>query len=102
MLDVIEEHLAKGGRGEEISIVFAGGIHDSLSAAMVSVLAAPLAQKGVKIGALMGTAYLFTQEAVAGGAIELVPPSTFEIRLPLATTSSTTVAAARSDLSSPA
>jgi 3-oxoacyl-(acyl-carrier-protein) synthase len=36
---------------------------------MVAALAAPLAAKGVRIGALMGTAYLFTQEAVATGAI---------------------------------
>ena len=30
-------------------------------------LAAPLAEKGVKVGVLLGTAYLFTKEAVAGG-----------------------------------
>ena len=54
---------------EELSILFAGGIHDGRSAAMVSALAAPLAARGAKIGVLMGTAYLFTEEAVSTGAI---------------------------------
>ena len=48
---------------------FAGGIHDAFSAAMISVMAAPLTARGVKVGVLMGTAYLYTQEAVATGAI---------------------------------
>jgi hypothetical protein len=38
-------------------------------AAMVAALAAPLSGRGMKIGVLMGTAYLFTQEAVQMGAI---------------------------------
>src|SRR5262249_37561743 len=50
---------------EELSVVFAGGIHDARSAAMVAALAAPLAARGARIGVLMGTAYLFTEEAVA-------------------------------------
>jgi len=50
-------------------ILFAGGVHDALSSAMVAALAAPLAQKGMRVGALMGTAYLFTSEAVETGAI---------------------------------
>ncbi|MGE0194332.1 MAG: SDR family NAD(P)-dependent oxidoreductase [Methylocystis sp.] len=54
---------------ETLQILFAGGVHDGPSAAIVSVLAAPLAAKGMKIGVLMGTAYLFTQEAVRTGAI---------------------------------
>lgn len=53
----------------EMHILFAGGIHDARSAAMISALAAPLAAKGMKIGVLMGTAYLFTHEAVDCGAI---------------------------------
>jgi acyl transferase domain-containing protein/NAD(P)H-dependent flavin oxidoreductase YrpB (nitropropane dioxygenase family)/NAD(P)-dependent dehydrogenase (short-subunit alcohol dehydrogenase family) len=69
MIEVLQEHLDSGGRGEELSIVFAGGIHDGLSAAMVAALAAPLAARGVAIGALLGTAYLFTRQAVEGGAI---------------------------------
>ncbi|MBW4662609.1 MAG: acyltransferase domain-containing protein [Chroococcus sp. CMT-3BRIN-NPC107] len=53
----------------DIHILFAGGIHDARSAAMVSAMASPLAALGVKVGVLMGTAYLFTNEAVACGAI---------------------------------
>jgi acyl transferase domain-containing protein/NAD(P)H-dependent flavin oxidoreductase YrpB (nitropropane dioxygenase family)/NAD(P)-dependent dehydrogenase (short-subunit alcohol dehydrogenase family) len=54
---------------ESFHILFAGGIHDRLSAAMVTMLAAPLTARGMKIGVLMGTAYLFTEEAVTTGAI---------------------------------
>ncbi|MFM8273965.1 MAG: beta-ketoacyl synthase N-terminal-like domain-containing protein, partial [Gemmata sp.] len=54
---------------DDLHVVFAGGIHDALSAGMVAALSAPLAEKGVKVGVLLGTAYLFTREAVAGGAI---------------------------------
>ncbi len=50
-------------------VLFAGGIHDARSAAMTAAMAAPLAQRGVKVGVLLGTAYLFTAEAVATGAI---------------------------------
>ncbi|MCQ8264232.1 hypothetical protein, partial [Streptococcus suis] len=50
-------------------VVFAGGIHDARSAATVAVLAGDLAARGVNIGVLMGTAYLFTREAVATGSI---------------------------------
>jgi acyl transferase domain-containing protein/NAD(P)H-dependent flavin oxidoreductase YrpB (nitropropane dioxygenase family)/NADP-dependent 3-hydroxy acid dehydrogenase YdfG len=52
-----------------VQVLFAGGIHDALSAAMVSVLAAPLVALGMKVGVLMGTAYLFTHEIVTSGAI---------------------------------
>ncbi|TWI62183.1 polyketide-type polyunsaturated fatty acid synthase PfaA [Pseudoduganella lurida] len=52
-----------------VHVLFAGGIHDALSAAMVAVLAAPLAARGMKVGVLMGTAYLFTDEIVQSGAI---------------------------------
>jgi acyl transferase domain-containing protein/NADP-dependent 3-hydroxy acid dehydrogenase YdfG len=54
---------------QELHVVFAGGIHDSLSAAMVAAMSAPLVERGVRVGILMGTAYLFTAEAVASGAI---------------------------------
>lgn len=54
---------------EQLEVFFAGGIHDAFSAAMISVIAAPLAARGVKVGVLMGTAYLYTHEAVATGAI---------------------------------
>ncbi|HEX3621874.1 MAG TPA: beta-ketoacyl synthase N-terminal-like domain-containing protein, partial [Acidimicrobiales bacterium] len=52
-----------------LEVLFAGGIHDERSAAMVAALAAPLAERGASIGVLMGTAYLFTEEAVTSGAI---------------------------------
>jgi acyl transferase domain-containing protein/NAD(P)H-dependent flavin oxidoreductase YrpB (nitropropane dioxygenase family)/NAD(P)-dependent dehydrogenase (short-subunit alcohol dehydrogenase family)/acyl carrier protein len=55
-----------------VSVLFAGGIHDERSAAMVSAMSAPLAEKGAKVGVLMGTAYLFTREAVDHGAIRPV------------------------------
>jgi acyl transferase domain-containing protein/NAD(P)H-dependent flavin oxidoreductase YrpB (nitropropane dioxygenase family) len=60
---------AEVARPEECHLVFAGGIHDRLSAAMVAALAAPLVARGMKIGVLLGTAYLFTHEAVQSGAI---------------------------------
>src|SRR6202035_216355 len=53
----------------EYHILFAGGVHDGMSAAMVAALAAPLTARGVRVGGLMGTAYLFTKEAVETGAI---------------------------------
>ncbi|MFJ7777459.1 SDR family NAD(P)-dependent oxidoreductase [Streptomyces yangpuensis] len=52
-----------------LDLLFAGGIHDERSAAMAVAAAAPLAARGARIGVLMGTAYLFTQEAVAAGAV---------------------------------
>src|SRR5262249_12101308 len=54
----------------KVHVLFAGGIHDGLSAAMVAALAAPLAARGAKVGVLLGTAYLFTEEAVATGALQ--------------------------------
>nr|WP_301364712.1 type I polyketide synthase [Streptomyces xanthophaeus] len=54
---------------EALDVLFAGGIHDERSAAMAVAAAAPLAARGARIGVLMGTAYLFTEEAVAAGAI---------------------------------
>lgn len=64
------ERILKEDHPENISVFFAGGIHDSFSTAFVSIMAAPLAARGVKIGVLMGTAYLYTQEAVSTGAIQ--------------------------------
>ncbi|MCE7003554.1 SDR family oxidoreductase [Kibdelosporangium philippinense] len=54
---------------DDVSVLFAGGIHDERSAAMVSAMSAPLVDKGASVGAVMGTAYLFTREAVEHGAI---------------------------------
>jgi Dioxygenases related to 2-nitropropane dioxygenase len=53
----------------EYQILFAGGIHDAVSAAMVGVMSASLAKRGVRIGLQLGTVYLFTEEAVESGAI---------------------------------
>ncbi len=61
--------IASGKGLDDVHVLFAGGIHDALSAAMVAALAAPLVSLGAKVGVLMGTAYLFTQEAVKSGAI---------------------------------
>ncbi|MGI9658319.1 MAG: beta-ketoacyl synthase N-terminal-like domain-containing protein, partial [Gaiellaceae bacterium] len=64
------EILLRHDKPEELSILFAGGIHDARSGAMVEALSAELATRGAKVGALMGTAYLFTEESVACGAIK--------------------------------
>jgi 3-oxoacyl-(acyl-carrier-protein) synthase/NAD(P)H-dependent flavin oxidoreductase YrpB (nitropropane dioxygenase family) len=54
---------------QDVQLIFAGGIHDALSSAMVQVMAAPLAARGVRIGILMGSAYLFSDEIVDSGAV---------------------------------
>lgn len=64
------ERILKEDHPENISVFFAGGIHNDFSTAFVSIMAAPLAARGVKVGVLMGTAYLYTEEAVACGAIQ--------------------------------
>ncbi|NNN22195.1 MAG: acyltransferase domain-containing protein, partial [Acidimicrobiales bacterium] len=74
-LEVLEEYSNSGGVDgngslEGIELLFAGGIHDARSSAGVSAMAAPFVQKGVAIGVLMGTAYLFCQESVTSGAIK--------------------------------
>ena len=69
MIDTLLGAIEQGVKAEELHVVFAGGIHDGRSGAMIAAMAAPLAARGVRIGALMGTAYLFTREAVASGAI---------------------------------
>jgi acyl transferase domain-containing protein/NAD(P)H-dependent flavin oxidoreductase YrpB (nitropropane dioxygenase family) len=70
-IDVIEEFLESRPAEEatQVQVLFAGGIHSGRSAAMVAAMAAPLTRRGAQIGVLMGTAYLFTQEAVDHGAI---------------------------------
>ncbi|SEQ05434.1 Acyl transferase domain-containing protein [Solimonas aquatica] len=54
---------------QQLHVLFAGGIHDERSAAMVAALAAPLAARGARIGVLAGTAYITTEEAVRCGAV---------------------------------
>jgi len=70
MVDALLSELS-GGKYEasEIQLLFAGGIHDPVSSAMVQVLTAPLAARGVRVGVLMGSAYLFTKEIVTDGSI---------------------------------
>jgi acyl transferase domain-containing protein/NAD(P)-dependent dehydrogenase (short-subunit alcohol dehydrogenase family) len=68
MIEVLLREVPKGAE-KDVHVLFAGGIHDALSCAMVAAITAPLAARGMKVGALMGTAYLFTQEIVATGAI---------------------------------
>ncbi|WP_290062919.1 beta-ketoacyl synthase N-terminal-like domain-containing protein, partial [Amycolatopsis solani] len=67
-LGVLADFLATT-QAPDLQLLFAGGIHDERSAAMVAALAAPVAARGAAIGVLMGTAYLFTREAVDAGAV---------------------------------
>ncbi len=68
-IGVILGAIDEGVPAAEIHLLFAGGIHDGRSASVVSAMSGPLAARGVKVGVLVGTAYLFTEEAVASGAI---------------------------------
>jgi acyl transferase domain-containing protein/NAD(P)H-dependent flavin oxidoreductase YrpB (nitropropane dioxygenase family) len=68
MVDVLLEELP-AGEASDCHVLFAGGIHDDISASMVAAMAVPLAERGVRLGVLLGTSYLFTQEAVTSGAI---------------------------------
>ncbi|MEU7337472.1 SDR family NAD(P)-dependent oxidoreductase [Streptomyces sp. NPDC007074] len=70
-LGVLDNFLtgAKQGTAAELRLLFAGGVHDERSSAMVTALAAPLSARGASVGVLMGTAYLFTEEAVSAGAV---------------------------------
>ncbi|WP_342670637.1 SDR family NAD(P)-dependent oxidoreductase [Lentzea jiangxiensis] len=60
------------GREADVVALFAGGVHDARSAAMISAMTAPIAARGAAVGVLVGTAYLFTEEAVTHGAIQPV------------------------------
>ncbi|HEY9823465.1 MAG TPA: beta-ketoacyl synthase N-terminal-like domain-containing protein, partial [Candidatus Sericytochromatia bacterium] len=68
MISTLLENVPKDAE-RDVHILFAGGIHDARSAAMVSAMAAPLVERGMRVGVLMGSAYLFTEEAVSCGAI---------------------------------
>ena len=48
--NVVAEAIDRGIPADQVSLVFAGGIHDARSAALVAALAGPLAARGVKIG----------------------------------------------------
>lgn len=71
-LAVLDDFLekAEAATAERVEVFFAGGVHDERSAAMVAALAAPLTARGAAVGVLMGTAYLFTEEAVTCGAVQ--------------------------------
>ncbi|MGE9290236.1 MAG: beta-ketoacyl synthase N-terminal-like domain-containing protein, partial [Puniceicoccales bacterium] len=66
---MVETLLENAKEPSAVEILFAGGIHDALSTAMAATIAAPLLDKGFAWGVLMGTAYLFTRDAVEDGAI---------------------------------
>ncbi len=68
-VEVVEEAVRGGVAADSVHLLFAGGLHDARSASAVAALAAPLAERGVKVGILVGTAYLFTREAIESGAI---------------------------------
>jgi acyl transferase domain-containing protein/NAD(P)H-dependent flavin oxidoreductase YrpB (nitropropane dioxygenase family) len=68
MVQMLLREVSKGD-AENVHVLFAGGIHDALSTAIVAAIAAPLNERGMKTGVLMGSAYLFTREAVSSGAI---------------------------------
>ncbi len=67
--DTQVERLCSVEDPENLHVLFAGGIHDARSAAAAAAIGAPLAARGARLGVLMGTAYLFTAEAVSAGAI---------------------------------
>ncbi|MBP6743643.1 SDR family NAD(P)-dependent oxidoreductase [bacterium] len=69
MIEVMLDAIGPRDNASAFHVLFAGGIHDGLSAAMVATLTAPLSARGIKVGFLVGTAYLFTEEAVSSGAI---------------------------------
>ncbi|MEV4037294.1 SDR family NAD(P)-dependent oxidoreductase [Streptomyces umbrinus] len=70
-LAVLEDYLdgADAETAKGVEVFFAGGVHDERSSAMVAALATPLTARGAAVGVLMGTAYLFTDEAVECGAV---------------------------------
>jgi acyl transferase domain-containing protein len=67
MVRVLLDELPPGS--SDCHVLFAGGIHDGTSAAMVAAAAAAAAGHGIRVGSLLGTAYLFTPEATERGAI---------------------------------
>ena len=69
MIDALIDHPMSRQEAEKIHVLLAGGISDARAAAMAAAIAAPLATKGIRVGFLMGTAYIFTTEAVAAKAI---------------------------------
>ncbi|WP_424964731.1 SDR family NAD(P)-dependent oxidoreductase [Dinoroseobacter sp. S375] len=67
-IDAIEAAYPDGAE-IDCELLFAGGVHDAQSGAMVSALSAGLAARGAKIGVVVGTGYILTHEAVETGAV---------------------------------
>ncbi|MGJ8669686.1 MAG: SDR family NAD(P)-dependent oxidoreductase [Oceanococcus sp.] len=68
MIEILLSEVPADQAGD-VHVLFAGGISDERSGAMIAALTASLAARGMKVGMLMGTAYLFTREIVESGAI---------------------------------
>ena len=68
MIEVLLAEVSEA-QAADVHLFFAGGINDARSSAMIAALTAPLVERGMKVGVLMGTAYLFTREIVETGAI---------------------------------
>jgi acyl transferase domain-containing protein/NAD(P)H-dependent flavin oxidoreductase YrpB (nitropropane dioxygenase family)/NAD(P)-dependent dehydrogenase (short-subunit alcohol dehydrogenase family) len=69
VIEVLLARIPRDHKGSRCGALFAGGISTALSGAMVSAIVAPLADRSVDVGVLVGTGYLFTREAVECGAI---------------------------------
>ncbi len=65
LCDAALEFIGTSQRGSELSIVLSGGIHDAVSAAMATVVASSLADRGVRVGVSICGAYHATSAAVA-------------------------------------
>ena len=63
LCDAVLEFIGTSQRGNELSIVLSGGIHDAVSAAMATVVASSLAERGVRVGISLSGAYQSTSEA---------------------------------------
>jgi len=64
------QELLEHGDLSDVFVLFAGGIHDARSAAMVAALSGEIAARGAHVGVLMGSAYILTAEAVQSGAVQ--------------------------------
>jgi NAD(P)H-dependent flavin oxidoreductase YrpB (nitropropane dioxygenase family) len=56
MINVLLESIPPNNSPKEYHVLFAGGIHDALSASMVAAMAAPLAERGIRVGLQLGSA----------------------------------------------
>jgi len=69
LISLLLDAAASGVQARDCHVLFAGGIRNSISSSMIGVMAAPLAEIGACLGLQLGTAYLFTREAVESRAI---------------------------------